>query len=272
MYRYAQFVSIAVLGAAFPALAVDLAPALPTVPGGTPAPVVGDVLWDTGPPRLVLFDPAGGGNHVETFLGFSSGNIGAGFEDRRAAMPFVLPDPGGGQFYRITQIDLDYFTADTFPTDLNFRVYARNGEGMPTSADIVIDMTVPAPVGMDDPEVDGADDFLHQIFPEFDLDPGEYYLSIYSAAPAGSNIAWFTNADNGIPFVDEEGAWMWRQATEGAGFEFYQLSQDVFMQVPGLDPHDIYSQSFSLYGQLIPEPATLALLAMGAVVALKRRR
>jgi hypothetical protein len=238
-----------------------------------PAAFAGDPLWDTGPPRQVLYDAAGGGNHALTYLGFSSGDIGAGSDQRWSAQAFSLPEGN----WRIDQIDADWFVVAGFEfTTINWTVWSRTGTARPEDGDQVITGSIAASSvpDLDDPEIPEADIWLHQIPVDFDLAGGDYYLTLYASDTPNNhtaNLAWLTNADNGLNLVDENDlAYMWRSALFPApGFAKYQLSELILKQQDGLDPKDVYNTSFTIYGT--PEPGTLGLLALGGLAALRRR-
>lgn len=249
-------------------------------------------LFDTGPPRPVHFDatnmgnfdPDGDGMLNTTFLGFSAGNLSATQPQRWAAMPFTLPVGS----WTIMSIDVDGFIpAGAVATQMGIRIWSRTGQAAPVAADLLQLQTIPMPVAMDDLELDadgngnpadGDDTFLRQLdVADFVLGGGDYYLTIYGAdpgpVPPAQNFAWITNADNGINFKDGAGVpFFYRSSAFPApGFLVTQLAATNLMQQAGLDPNDIYTQSFTIYGK-IPAPPALALLGLGALMGRRRRR
>jgi len=223
----------------------------------------GDVLFDTGAPRQVIFQ----GN--STFLGWTSGNPSASQPQRWTAQPFDLPAGN----WDVTQLDAYYFVPDgNAVTDINWIIWSRDGQASPIDGDIIAEGSV-AEFGCGAGGCPAATDPV-QIPVNVNLDGGEYYLTIYGVDAAGSNtsIGWSTNADNGINFFNGGGdAFMWRaEQFPSPGFAEYNLTADVLSQTPGLDPNDLYNAAFAVHG--VPEPATLALLAMGGVAILRRRR
>lgn len=234
-----------------------------TALGGVP-------LFDTGPPRQMLSSGA------LTFLGYSSGWLSATQPERWMAQPFTLP----AGLWEIDQIDVDYFVPAGFEFfELTFTIWSRDGQNAPVDGDQLVSETVFAPPGLDDPEVDGVEDWLHEIFPTpFFLAGGDYYLTIYGNNGPGfpANAAWLGNPENGINLLDGVGnPFAWRSsAFPVPGFAVYNpatLTQDPALLA--LDPAnalDIFNTSFTIY--TVPTPAVLALLGLGGLVAHRRRR
>src|SRR5688572_30135240 len=82
------------------------------------------VLWDTGAPHVVNF------NGSDTYLGYSSGNLGAGNEQRWAAIPFRIAPAGAV----ITQVDADWFIVAGGEADtVNYKIWNRSGLAAPTT-------------------------------------------------------------------------------------------------------------------------------------------
>ncbi|MEE9294343.1 MAG: hypothetical protein V3W34_05170 [Phycisphaerae bacterium] len=235
-----------------------------------PTPAQAQVnLFDTGPPNPVIF------NGNVTFLGFSAGFLSDNSPQRWSAQAFTLP----AGLWDITQIDVDYFIPAGSEFDqLNWVVWSRDGaNSAPGAADQIAAGSVAAPVGMDDPEVDGVEDWLHQFFPVgLQLAGGDYYLTIYGedSDPLNhpANAAWLTAAADGINMLDANGdAHMWRSFTQpDPGFEFYQLDPALLTNSKGQDPLDVYNSSFTIYG--VPGPGSLALLGVAGLFGRRRRR
>jgi hypothetical protein len=236
-------------------------------------------LFDTGPPRTVLFDAANGGNYTETFLGWSSGNLSATFPQRWTAQAFHLGATPDGGDWRINQINVDGFLpAGTIATHITVIVWSRTGQNAPVDGDQLYSVQVALPPALDDPEVEGVDNFLREIPVNVNLPEGDYYLTIYGSNPDNpsgtpQNFAWLTNADNGINLIDPDSLspFMWRSAAFPVpGFAVYQLPPTTLMQTEGLDPNDLYNAAFAIFG--VPAPATLPLLALAGLIGRRRRR
>lgn len=215
----------------------------------------GAIIWDTGGPNQVIF------NGNTTYLGYTSGNAGAGNEQRWAAVPFSVPAAGA----TITQIDVDFFIpAGQEPTDVTFIVWNRTGLAAPTAP--VTTFTRPIGVPLDDPRIPAVDNYLNQFTGlSMLLAGGDYYLTVYGE---GGAIAWLTGAN----LQDEslEQGFMWRSATFPApGFVVYNPA--IVQPTPGQDPDDRWNPSFTIHGEVVPAPATLALLGLGALMARRRR-
>src|SRR5438309_889577 len=76
------------------------------------------ILWDTGAPHYVAFN----GNN--NYVGFTSGNLGAGLEQRWAAMPFRIGIGGAV----IQEVDVDGFNdvnPDRSPATLDYIIWHR---------------------------------------------------------------------------------------------------------------------------------------------------
>ncbi len=229
----------------------------------TPVFAGGDVLFDTGVPRQVIFQ---GG---ETFLGWTSGNPSAAQPERWTAQPFTLP---AGD-WDITQLDLYYFVpTGNVVDDINWIVWSRDGQNRPEDGDMLLEGSFPE-LGCGPAGCPGSEDAA-EIPVNFSLSGGDYYMTFFGSNATGAftSIGWSTNADDGINFINGDGeAFMWRaEAFPSPGFGEYNLTPDILDQTPGLDPNDLYNAAFAIHG--VPEPAALALLAFGASLALRRRR
>ncbi|NNF42778.1 MAG: hypothetical protein HKO59_08080 [Phycisphaerales bacterium] len=211
----------------------------------------GDVLYDTGAHQGVLF------NGAPTNLGWTSGDTGA-MPQRWTAQPFTLPDG----LWNLDTIFAEFFVPAGLPTDIAWRIWNRTGSDAPGEADEVASGSVVYSGVPEDP-----------LAVDVDLGGGDYYLTVYGI---GNTIAWFTNAPDGINFLDADGnPWMWRsESYPDPGFQFYQLSTDVLDVDPavGSDPADLYNAAFRLEGTLIPGPGVLALLAIAGGLTRRRRR
>jgi hypothetical protein len=232
------------------------------------------VLFDTGPTRQILFDPAAGGNHTLTYVGWSSGNLGAGLEQRWSAQPFTIPAGS----WDLTKIDANYFVSGAGIDAVGIRIWSRTGQNAPGPLDEVFAGQVPAPTLAPDPRISGSPSWLAEMDVSalgINLSAGEYYLTIYGidSTGAGGNIGWLANPEHGINFVDPatNEPFMWRSAQyPSPGFVQTSFPSSIIMQQPGLDPNDIYGAAFTIHG--IPTPGTLALLGLGGLLAARRRR
>jgi hypothetical protein len=168
---------------------------------------------------------------TQTFLGWSSGNAGVGFEQRYAAQPFTLP-PGS---WHVTEIQPAYFLTGAPPTDIGWIVWTRNGQVAPVQADEIASGTTPYSAA-------GA-----TIPVNLFLGGGEYYLTIYGIG--GAIIGWYTNAQGAqaIPFQDAMGLFMWRSAQyPSPGFQRYTTT--AFSPDPGTNVNNFYCAEFIVRG------------------------
>jgi hypothetical protein len=216
-------------------------------------------LWDTGAPHQVNF------NGADTYLGFSSGNLGAGSEQRWAAIPFRIDVPGAV----ITEVDVDWFiVAGSEADNVNYIIWNRTGLAAPVNGNqFAMGVLGPFAAGIDDPDVPITDDWLHIYAVNIPIPVGDYYLTIYGdGGAAPNNAAWLTGGD----LQDEtlEQGFMWRSATFPApGFQMYSPAN--ILPTAGQDPDDRWNPSFTLMG--VPEPASLTVLALGALCLHRRR-
>ncbi|MBV6457841.1 MAG: hypothetical protein HONBIEJF_00961 [Fimbriimonadaceae bacterium] len=221
-------------------------------------------LWDTGAPHTVIF------NGSETYLGYSSGNLDANNQQRWAAVPFRIG--AGGAV--IKQVNVDWFVVAGSEADaVNYIIWKRSGLAAPVDGDQVSSGVLGKfGVGIDDPRTSNVDDWLHQYTGlNIGLAAGDYYLSIYGdGGTAPNNCAWLTGGD----LQDEslEQAFMWRSALfPNPGF--VQYAPGTILPGTGMsDADDRWNPSFSLEGDIVPEPMTMAALASGFVALAWRRR
>jgi hypothetical protein len=234
------------------------------------------VLFDTGEARPVLFDSAGQGNHVSTYVGWGSGNLAPGQEQRWSAQAFSLPAGN----WDLTQIDANYFLLDANvpPERIGIRIWSRSGQTAAAPSGEVFIGDVAAPALVADPRIPGSPQWLGVLDLSglsISLGGGDYYLSIFGMRSTGSGggIGWLANPEHGINLVDPTGgdAFMWRSVQyPSPGFATYTLGSNILMQSPGMDPLDRYNAAFTIHG--IPSPGALALLILGGAVGLRRRR
>ena len=225
--------------------------AVSTVQAGT------QVLFDTGPERLVMVDSGGLCNYTTTYLGWSSGRIcnpdcpGDTQPQRRAAQPFTLAD---GASWHITEIWVDGFLPDPISEpveELRFQIFSRSQLNVaPTQADSVATGSVALPTPQQHPD-GGTANSLFVMNVDLTLSPGDYWLSVWGESSnlvLPSRWAWFTNAENGINNVDPD-AYMWCSSMYPVpGFVFHQLDVCILTVVPGDDPDDLYNASFRILG------------------------
>ncbi len=209
-------------------------------------------VFDTGPRRTVNWDAGGGCNFAPTFLGWSSGNLGAAQPQRWSAQAFNVPAPPEGDAWHITSIEINGFLVDGFPVDtFNYIVWNRTGFDVPVDGDQVTQGSAPIDAGFDDPDIPDGDDDLFGAQTSFDLAPGNYWLSFFASNAGGtlSNLAWFTNAEFGINNLDKvDKPFHWRaEMFPDPGFVFYQLSDCQLAEID-TDPHDLYNAAFRLRG------------------------
>ena len=158
----------------------------------------GDKGTDTGPHELVLF------NLADSHLGWSSGDLGSGppiDTHRRTAQAFTLPPiPAGPNLaWSIEQILLEGFDPGNINEFLNFEIFTRTAMDVAPTGDDTVILIEEVPFG------GGFDVLLEEfgiIAQDLFMDPGDYWLTFWASNSSGgatvSNIAWFTNARNGI--------------------------------------------------------------------------
>ena len=207
-------------------------------------------LYDSGPPRRGLYNGSSG------FVGFTSGNLQPGLEQRWSAQPFQVP---GGSWH-ISRIDVDYFIPDGRDFDiLKYIVWRRTGQDRPQPGDELIQGAIPAPAHRTDSRIGTSNNYLHQIPVDFQLDGGDYYLTIYAARSneqQGGGASWLGNTEFGIPLLNPVNnpnpgvnAFFWRSAKyPSPGFVEYNLPTSSWAPKPGQDPNQLYTAAFTVYG------------------------
>jgi len=211
------------------------------------------VVYTTGPQKY-LVSSAG----ANTNLGLSSGAISASAPQRWLATPWVVPTPpAGNNKWRIREITPAGFSvAGTTNTNLNYIIWNRTGFNKPVNGDQVVAGFVPFPTPYDD-ALDSAANASHPIAVDFELNPGNYYLTVYASDPANpaifSNFAWFIYAPGGIAMTDAQGAFGWRSVTfPTGGFLRYTLAG--YTVQAGDDANTLYNVKFTVLGE--PEGST----------------
>lgn len=234
--------------------------ALLAIAGVACAGASADVLWDNGAPHPVNF------NGTDTNLGYSSGNLGAGLEQRWIAAPFRITSPGTV----IDTIEADWFiVAGSEAETVNYIIWNRNGLVAPVAGDEFSSGVLGAyGAGVDDPRTAAVDDWLHIYSVNIPIPVGDYYLTIYGdGGAAPNNVPWLTGGDLQDEALEQQ--FMWRSATFPAG-GFQQYAPANILPGAGMtDPDDRWNPSFRILG--IPEPASLALLSVGALLFVRRR-
>jgi hypothetical protein len=218
-------------------------------------------LWDTGAPHPVNF------NGADTNLGYTSGNGGAGFEQRWAAIPFTVGAPG----WQINQVDVDYFiAAGTTPVNVTYIIWDRTNLDAPTVQHMSGILGAAGP-GIDDPRTAVIDDWLHQYTGlNIALGAGDYYFTIHGGTGAGENIAWLTGGDLQDESLEQE--FMWRSSTmPGGGFQQYAPA-NILPGAGMTDPDDRWNPSFTMIGEVVPEPGTFVAIGAGLALLVARRR
>jgi hypothetical protein len=218
-------------------------------------------LFDTGVERPVWYDASGQCDFLQTYLGWSSGQLCSPdcvkdiYPQRRTAQPFDLPPaPQGADAWQIVEIGVDGHVPWDFPyvnETLDFEIFTRSSLGTPPGPqDLVATGSVPFPTPIDNSE---GFESLYVMHVDITLAPGDYWLTVWASTgdPATPSLfAWFTNAGNGISVLDGNGdAYMWRAATyPDPGFVFYRLDECTLQPYDGTDPDDLYNASFYIRG------------------------
>lgn len=201
-------------------------------------------LWNTGSPKTVIF------NGAETYLGFSSGNIAAGLEQRWWAAPFSIFDAPAV----IDEVHVNYFIpAGSEGDNIVYKIWQRTGFNAP-GALVAQGILGPMGPGIDNPEVPGAEDWLH-IYTGLNiaLPPGDYYFTMYGDGNTQTltqfqNAAWLCGAANDTVAYNNNSAW--RSATHPTpGFQVYSLPPATLSPTALMgDGREVYNVSFALYG------------------------
>ncbi|MGA1466486.1 MAG: dockerin type I repeat-containing protein [Phycisphaerales bacterium] len=221
---------------------------------GEPPEPLPPTIFTTGGTRAIVNDSTGG----LTNIGLSSGYLNGSNAQRWLAQPFTLPVPpsaaGADLEWNVQAITANGFCAGGVCAEfLNYVVWSRTGLVKPVDGDQLISGLVPFPAPEDDPDGDPANERF-RLDTDFNLPPGDYYLTVYAsnAAPdTVANFAWFMNAqgDQVVPFADKQGPFAWRSALfPDPGFQRYTLSG--YSQQPELDPNKFYNTGFGIYGEV----------------------
>lgn len=200
-------------------------------------------LWDTGHPKTVIF------NGAESNLGFSSGNIGPGLEQRWYAAPFTVFD----QPATIQEVHTYWFTVVGSEADnVKYKIWQRNGFNAP-GALVAEGVLGPFSAGIDIPENGFVDDWLHVYTGlNITLNPGDYYFTMYgdgnsNTLTATQNTPWLCGAANDSIAYNNGQAW--RSATHPApGFQPYAPANVAANPFHG-DPNERWNVAFAFFGQ-----------------------
>jgi hypothetical protein len=232
---------------------------------GAAAPVAADVIYTTGDP-VTIWNAT---DQVETWLGLTSGYVNETMTSRRTSMDFTIAVTGPK--VKITGITAFWFDSDDNAglvpyTELGWSFYDANAGNMGPIAPALRSGTLPKGDIVNDPFGGDPRTWKHT----FDIDPvilgngGEYYLALYGVDGA---IAWLVGAPEGPPDLKVY------RSLNGDDFAEYHLPAQ-YQPKEGQPAEDVYHLGFTLYGEVIPEPATTSLLAgsLLALGALIRRR
>lgn len=212
------------------------------------------VAFDTGNTRPVQFDATGTGTFTLTNLGLSSGFLNAANPQRWYVTPITLPDPGAGQEWLITTINVYGFSpAGVLNEALEWKIWCRSDLcEPPTDLPAAYEgAEVPFPIPFD--IVGGGANEVHEINANITIPGGDYWLTAYASNTTGgvtpANFAWFINPPNGIQIDCGNGVQGWRSASfPTPGFVIYQLSPLTLQQDAGLDPNEIYGVGVRILG------------------------
>lgn len=209
------------------------------------------VIYDSGPPKVVNF------NGTDTYLGFSSGNVAPGLEQRWYAAPFVIPEGGA----TITQINADWFIpAGAGAQSVRYKIWPRSGFSNPGVVPIREGTLGAYGPGIDDPRVFGLEDWFHQ-YPglHIELPQGEYYLTIYAEGDNGGlvqQLAWLTGANQDT--IAQNNAFAWRAAQHPSpGFQVYNPPNILPTPLMG-DQREHWNVSFQIIGWAYHHASTMA--------------
>jgi hypothetical protein len=210
------------------------------------------LLYTAGPQRRLVRPSTGALINV----GISSGCVATAQPQRWLAVPWTAPTIAGVQSWRLSAITVKGFTPDPpqgsppfTNTTLNYVIWSRSGSARPMDGDQRATGFVAFPTPYDDSS-DEAANASHDLRVSLEVEPGDYYLTVYASNPScgslASNFAWYVMAPGGISLVDAGGPFLWRSATfPSVGFTRSTLS-DYAVQA-GDDPNDIYNCAFDIF-------------------------
>ena len=219
---------------------------------GSPTPPLPPTIFYTGAQQPVV--QVSTGNLI--YGGLSSGYITGSLAQRWAAMPFTVPVPeagaaGGGTNWEVQTIAGNGFCpGGTCAPLLNYIIWSRTGQAKPVDGNQVVTGSVPTPSPDNDPNGEFAGNDRFRIVTNFELAPGDYYMTLYADAGAPNvvaNWAWFANAQQGIPLEDAQGPFLWRSELFPAP-GFLRSVITAWAQQPKLPANTIYTCAFGVYG------------------------
>jgi hypothetical protein len=195
------------------------------------------IMATSGGPHSVIF------NNAQTFLGFSSGNLGSGFEQRWWAAPFILEGDTTA-----TSVDVWWFiVAGSEFDNVHFIVWKRTNLDKPVDGDQVVE----GDLGPFDDGVEPAG-WLH-IYSDLNIElpAGDYYFTMYGAGgDAPNNAPWLTGGGAQLEELERDGAWRSAQFPN-PGFVDYAPAS---VQAPASmsDPEDRWNVCWTLRGSAGP--------------------
>ncbi|MFO0872525.1 MAG: hypothetical protein U0575_00950 [Phycisphaerales bacterium] len=227
------------------------------------------VVYDTGNVSKVKSSPTNSGFYTVTYVGFPSGTLNAANPQQWLAQPFTVGALGCNEQWTITAIHgYGDFGFGNVPEELCFKIWKRfafTTAPNPSNApdyELVAEGCGPYPEPLEIPGGDYYEDF--QINTDFQLGPGDYWLTIYAHNPSGAIPAlwtWYTNAQGGIGYSpDGNGPGLWRSMLWPVpGMIVYRIPLTALTQLDGLDPTKLYATGFRLAGTKSPDncPADL---------------
>lgn len=225
-------------------------------------PAFGDsLLWTTGVPNFVYQDGCGCfGRPTPSRFGYISGRADSTSAQRWAAVPFRLEEPS-----RIKELDAYYTNGGGTVTEVDYIIWKRD-DLLPPTTMVASGSVGPyvAAVGSDLTTQD-----LHKHTVDVTLSRGDYYLTMYGSGLPGQTayIGWWAGGALQDPLLEQN--FVWRSATfPSPGFQHYTYTGSTNLLT---DPKDVYNPAFALYGEAVPEPASLLLGTIGLAIVITWR-